>query len=109
MYKTNSTLQMQLKEQLQQCSVCDPGNQKSEHASLAQQNGFGTAFSHSLRRLAKRIAKSKEKSVINMIGLLLLVSDLPIIMIDPVGLLLVVSHLFAVPVLVLWVGLEKSK
>jgi hypothetical protein len=40
---------------------------KSEHASLAQQNGFGTAFFHSLLRLAKHIAKPKEKSVINMI------------------------------------------
>ncbi len=34
------------------------------------------------------------------------VSDWPVIMIGPSGLLLVVS---AVPVLVLWVGLEKSK
>jgi hypothetical protein len=30
-------------------------------------------------------------------------------LICPGGFLLVVSHLFAVPVLVLWVGLEKSK
>jgi hypothetical protein len=37
------------------------------------------------------------------------VSDWPIVMIGPSGLLLVVSHLFAVPVLVLWVGLEKGK
>ncbi len=29
--------------------------------------------------------------------------------VGPCGLLLVVSHVFAVPVLVLWVGLEKSK
>ncbi len=34
---------------------------------------------------------------------LLLLSDLSIIMIGPGGLLLVVSQLFAVPVLVLWV------
>jgi hypothetical protein len=36
------------------------------------------------------------------------VSDLPIIMIGPGGLLLVVSHLFAIPASVLWVGLQKS-
>ncbi len=30
-------------------------------------------------------------------------------LIDPGQLQLVVSHLFGVPVLVLWVGLEKSK
>jgi len=38
----------------------------------------------------------------------LCVSDWPIIMIRPGGLLLVVSHLFLVPVSVLWVGLQKS-
>jgi len=37
------------------------------------------------------------------------VSDWPIIMIRPGGLLSVVCYLFAVPQLVLWVGLEKSK
>jgi hypothetical protein len=40
--------------------------------------------------------------------LLLSVSGQPIIMIRPGGLLLVVSHLFAVPVSVLLVGLQKS-
>jgi hypothetical protein len=50
-----------------------------------------------------------QKSVINMIWLLLSVSDWPIIMIGPGGLQLVVSHLFAVPDTVLWVGLQKSK
>jgi hypothetical protein len=44
-----------------------------------------------------------------MLWLLIPVSDWPIIMIGPSGLVLVVSSLFAVPVLVLWVGLEKSK
>ncbi len=39
---------------------------------------------------------------------MLSVSDWPIIMIHPGGLLLVVPHLFAVPVLVLQVGLLKS-
>jgi hypothetical protein len=43
-----------------------------------------------------------------MIQLLLPVSDRPTIMIGAGGLLLVVSHLFAVSVLILWVGLEKS-
>jgi len=49
-----------------------------------------------------------EKSVINMIELVLSVFDWPVIMIGPCGLLLVVPHLFAVPVSVLWVGLQKS-
>jgi hypothetical protein len=44
----------------------------------AEQNGFGPAF------------------VLEML-----------LLIGPGGLLLVVSHIFAVPVLVLWVGLEK--
>jgi hypothetical protein len=42
-----------------------------------------------------------------MIQLLLSVSDWPIIMIGPGGLLLVLSYLFAVPVSVLLVGLQK--
>jgi hypothetical protein len=36
------------------------------------------------------------------------VSDWLDSLIGPGGLLLVVYHLFAVPILVLWVGLEKS-
>jgi hypothetical protein len=71
----------------------------------AQQNGFGNAFLlHSLLRLGKRhnkVVYLPEKSVINMIRPLLPVSDWPIIMIGSGGLLLVVSHLFAVSVLVL--------
>jgi hypothetical protein len=43
-----------------------------------------------------------------MIWLLLPVSDSPIIMIRPDGLLLVVPHLFEVPVLVLWVRFGKK-
>jgi hypothetical protein len=31
--------------------------EKSKHASVPQQNGFGPAFSHSLRRLVKGTAK----------------------------------------------------
>jgi hypothetical protein len=59
-------------------------------------------------RLVKGTATTKN-SVIYMIWLLVTVSDWPIIMIGPGGLLLVVPHLFAVPVSVLWVGLQKSK
>jgi hypothetical protein len=44
-----------------------------------------------------------------MIRLLLPVSDWPIIIIRLGALPLVVSHLFGVTVLVLWVGLEKAK
>jgi hypothetical protein len=84
--------------------------EKSKHGSLAQQNGFDPAFLHSLLRLVKGSAQQlPEKSVINMLWLLIPVSDWPFIMIGPGGLVLVVSSLFAVPVLVLWVGLEKSK
>jgi hypothetical protein len=36
-------------------------------------------------------------------------SDWPIIMIGPGGLLLVISHLFAIPDSVLWVGLKKEE
>jgi len=49
------------------------------------------------------------KTGLSVIWLLLPVFDWPTVMIDPGGLLLVVSHLFAVPVFVSWVGLEKSK
>ncbi len=48
------------------------------------------------------------KSVIAMMWLLLPVSDWSIIMISLGALLLVVSHLFVVPILGLWVGLEKG-
>jgi hypothetical protein len=37
----------------------------------------------------------------------LCVSDSPIVTIGPGGLPLLVSHLFVIPILVLWVGLEK--
>jgi hypothetical protein len=49
-----------------------------------------------------------EKSKINISCLLLPVFDWPLIMIAPVVLQLVVSNIFAVPILVLWVGLEKK-
>ncbi len=52
----------------------------------------------------QRCAVAGEKSVINMMWLLLPVFDWPNIMIGPGGLLIL---LFAVPVS--WVGLQKSK
>ncbi len=92
-----------LREHLQWCLVCDPApikldEEKSKYARvwfrkmvLAQNNC--TQFAPA------------EKSVMNMIWLLFSISDWPIIMIRPGGLLLVVvvpHHLFVVPVLVLW-------
>jgi hypothetical protein len=64
--------------------------------------GFGPAFFHRMQRLIK-----VQQSLMNMIYLLLPVSDWLTIMLDSGGLLSVVSCLFAVPVLNLWVGLEK--
>jgi hypothetical protein len=49
-----------------------------------------------------------KKSVINTISPLFPVSDWPIIMIRPGGLLLVVSHLFAVSVSFVWVRLQEK-
>jgi hypothetical protein len=80
---------------------------------LAQENGFGSAWLPCLRWLVSGTATVavhlQKKSVINMIWLLVSVSDWPIILIRPGGLLLVVPHLFAVPVSVLSMGLQKSK
>jgi hypothetical protein len=77
---------------------------------LEQQNGFDpAAFLHRFLRLVKGKAKPTTCHI-NMIQLLLpIASDWPIMIIGPGGFLLVVSHLFTVPVLVLWVGLQKSK
>ncbi len=66
-------------------------------------------FAEAGKRQSKASQQLPEKSVINMLWLLIPVSDWPIIMIGPGGLVLVVSPLSAVPVLVSWVGLEKSK
>jgi hypothetical protein len=68
---------------------------KSKCASLAQQNGFGPAVLRSLLRVVKGTPKAP-------------CVDWPNSLIRPGGFLLVVSHLFAVPVLVLWVGLKKE-
>ncbi len=65
-------------------------------------------FAEACKRHSK-VEHLPEKSVVNMIWLLLPVFDWPIIVIGPGGLLLVVSHLFAVPVWVIWVGWEKTK
>ncbi len=84
--------------------------EKWKRAILVQQNGFGPAFLHHLLRLGKGTAKPNtcpEKSVINMIWLLLPISYWPIIMVASGGLLLVVSHLFAAPVLVYGWGWKK--
>jgi hypothetical protein len=87
--------------------------EKSNHAGLAQQNAFGPAFLHSLTRLIKCTAKlvtptRKECNEYDMT--FVPVSDWPIIIIGLGVLLLVVSHLFAVPVfvLVLLVRLESK-
>jgi hypothetical protein len=87
--------------------------EKSKHASSLSSglNKFWPCIFQSMFRLVWGQAKPDdlpEKSVINMIWLLLPVSDSPIIMIRPDGLLLVVPHLFEVPVLVLWVRFGKK-
>jgi hypothetical protein len=70
---------------------------------LAQHKNAQFAVAGKEHSNAVRLA---EKSVINMIWLFLI--DCPIIIIGPGGLLLVVPHLYAIPVSVLWVGLHKS-
>ncbi len=105
----DSTLVNSNLEHLQRCSVCDPAHKKwmnkSQHLPvwlrqmvLAQHNSAGC---RGWRKARQRCAPAK-KSVINMIWLLLSVSDRPITMIAPGGLLLVIPHLFAVPVSVYW-------
>ncbi len=51
---------------------------------------------------------AEKKSVMNMIWLLFPIFDLSIVRIGSGGLLLVVSHLYAVWLFVLWVELEKK-
>jgi hypothetical protein len=70
---------------------------KSKHASLVQQNGFGTTgtiFFHRMLRLVKHTAEPVVDSLDSLIG--------------PGGVLLVVSHLFAVPVLFYGWGWKKE-
>jgi hypothetical protein len=84
--------------------------ESSKHAGLAQENGFCW-----LRIIAQWLVKGATmlctcKKECNKYNLTLItVSDCPIIMIRPGGLLLVVPHLLAGSVFVLWVGLQKSK
>jgi hypothetical protein len=70
----------------------------SAYAGLALENGSSPAYFLSLMRLVKRAAKLSvhllEKSVINMIWLLVPVFDCAIIMIGPGGLLLVAPSYF---------------
>jgi hypothetical protein len=80
------------------------------YADLSQENDFGST---SLRRGVWLVQGSAAlhtcKKECNKYDLLLLsVSGWPIIMIGPGGLLLVVPHLFPVPVSVLLVVLQKS-
>ncbi len=86
--------------------------EKSKHGCLAEQNGFDPAFLHPLLRLVKEqqsITTTREECN-NYVLTRLPVSHWPIIIIfGPGALLLVVSHLFAVLVLVFWVGMETSK
>jgi len=77
--------------------ICQFGSAKSFWPNIFAQ------FAEVGKRHSKAV-HMPEKSVINMIWLLLLVSNWPIIMIGPGGLLLMVSHLFAVPILVLRVA-----
>jgi hypothetical protein len=66
-------------------------------------------FAHFAEAGKWRNKAAVKKSVINTISLLLLpVSDWPIIMIRPGGLLLVVSHVFAVSVSIVWVRLQEK-
>jgi len=60
-------------------------------------HGFGPAFLHRMLKLVKGTSKPN------------ICCDLPYSLIRQGGLLLVVSRLFAVPLLFLWVGLEKTK
>ncbi len=83
--------------------------EKQNNAGLVRDNNFG---SHSLPWLVKGAVTlcTRRMSVIIMIWLLQSASGWPIIIvIGPSGSLLVVAHLFAVQVAVLWVGLQKSK
>jgi hypothetical protein len=64
--------------------------ERSKHVNLAQKNGFGLTYLHSLLKLGKGEEKLwPKKNVINMIWMLFLVFYWPIITIGPNGLLLV--------------------
>ncbi len=83
--------------------------EKSKHTGLTQQKTFGPAFLHCCLRQVKGTAECtcerEESHKYDLIATPCF--DRPIIMIGLGDLLLLVSHLFAVPLLVLWVGLQK--
>jgi hypothetical protein len=84
---------------------------KSKHVSLAQQNGFGPGILQSVLRLVKSTANpntcGKECNKYDLT--VLHVCDWLIMVIGPGALPLAASHLFVVPILVLWVRLETSQ
>jgi len=86
--------------------------EKSKDAGLGQQNGFSRSifaqFAEIVKRHSKSLPPAREECDIYTISLLLPVSAWSIIMIGSGGLLLVVSHIFAIPVLVLWVRFGKK-
>jgi hypothetical protein len=85
---------------------------RSKCACLAHEIGFSAPNSCSLSRLVKsatQLCASQKESVINCTCLRLGISDWLITMIGGGGLLLVVPHVYAVPVSVLLVGLPKKK
>ncbi len=72
---------------------------KLTYAALAQENGFSPFYLVNFVSLVTSSAKlcSCQKSIINIIWLLIFVFDWPIITIGPVGLLLVVPTFFQSP------------
>ncbi len=71
---------------------------------------FDLTFLHNLLRLVKGTTKlTHAKNDFNKCDLTTILFNSPIIMIGPSGLLLGVFHLFIVPILILWVGLEINK
>ncbi len=80
--------------------------EKSKQTSFGWAKWFWPYISAEVEHI---LTPDREESVMNVITMVLPGSDSLIIMIGPGGLLLVVSHLYALPALVLRVGLEKSK
>jgi hypothetical protein len=76
---------------------------KSTYANLAQENGFSPVY-----LLSSKSLHLLEKSVINMIWLLLPIFDWSIVNDWSKWFAISSSHLFVVPISVLWVGLQKN-
>jgi hypothetical protein len=83
---------------MRSCTVVKLDEENSKIGQFRSGNWF---LAQPKSTLSCAVKTPAEKSVINMILLLISVSDWPIIMIGPGGLLLVIPHLFAVPVSVL--------